>query len=388
MIDLSEYESQWADAPLPPDPDGERAPDNSEPTTWEPLDLGPYLRGEIERPEPSLGIARSDGVRVVYLGREHAIVGATESGKSWFSLACVAAELAAGKHVLYIHFEESDAGSTIERLQLLGVDHAVILARLRFVGPCRAVRPEWLAALLNPMPTLVVLDGVNEGMALHGADQDTGGWSSFRRQLIQPCLKVGAAVLACDHVPMARDGARRDAYGTVHKGNTLDGARIALENVQPFGTRMRGVSHVFVTKDRPGSLRARGKSTKTPGKTYMGTLIVDDSQAHGPDFSLKFYAPKVDEAAPETDPKAGLAETVHDAISALPDQTVNSMRLLLAGLRQGGHQVRDDDVRDAVDDLVVLGRLVEVSGKRGAKGFRAVLGDERQDSIESKESQK
>lgn len=384
MIDLSDYEAQWTDAPMPPDPDGPVGPlGTPEVTTWEPMNLGPYLRGEIERPMPSLGIARSDGVRVVYCGREHAVVGETESGKSWFALACVAAELAAGKHVLYVHFEESDAGSTIERLLLLGVDHALILARLRFVGPSRPVQAEWLAALLDPVPTLVVLDGVNEGMALLRADQDTGGWSSFRRQLIQPCLHVGAAVLSCDHVPMSRDGTRRDAYGTVHKGNTLDGARIALENAQPFGQRMRGVSHVFVTKDRPGHLRAQGKPTKTPGKTFLGTLVVDDSQAHGPDFSLKFYAPKAEETEPE---KVGLADTIYDAITALPDHTVNSMRLLLAELRQAGHQVRDDDVRDAVDDLVVAGRLVEVSGKRGAKGFRAVsTPDGSQRSSEPKE---
>ena len=30
-------------------------------TTWDPIDLGPYLRGEVERPKPSLGIARSRG---------------------------------------------------------------------------------------------------------------------------------------------------------------------------------------------------------------------------------------------------------------------------------------------------------------------------------------
>lgn len=361
----------YADVPPPHEPPGGTGRDTDEPTTWEPLDLGPYLRGEIERPEPSLGITRSDGQRFLYPGREHTVVGETECGKSWFALACVAAELAAGKRVLYVHLEEPDAGSTIERLLLLGVDHAVILARLRFVGPSRPVQAEWLAALLNPPPTLVVLDGVNEGMALHGADQDTGGWASFRRRLILPCLKVGAAILSCDHVPMSRDGTRRDAYGTVHKGNTLDGARIALENMQPFGERMRGVSHVFVTKDRPGQLRAHGKSTKTAGKTYFGTLVVDASQE--PDFSLRFYAPKADEKVPESDAAADLAATVHDVITALPDHTVSSMRLLFAGVRQSGAQVRDDAVRDAVADLVLAGRLTEVAGTRGARGYKAVL---------------
>lgn len=349
-----------------------------EPTTWEPVDLGPHLRGEIVRPEPSIGITRSDGQRGIYPGREHAVVGETESGKSWFASACTAAELAVGNHVVYIHYEENDPGSTVERLLLLGVDAAVIDARLRFAGPSRPVQADWLAALLTPTPTLVIHDGVNEGMAMHTAGQDTEGWSSFRRRLIKPCLKTGAAVLSCDHIPMSRDGTRRDAYGTVHKGNTLDGARYALENAAPFGRRMRGVSYVFVTKDRPGHLRNHGRPTKTPGKTFVGTLIVDDSQARGPDFSLRFYAPKADEDVPESDSNTELADTVHGVINGLPDSTVTSMRLLFAELRQAGHQVRDDDVRDTVDDLVVAGRLIEVSGKRGAKGFRAVSSEQKE----------
>ena len=152
----------------PPDDDhrGEHNPDEAEghgsehddtnaPTTWDPVDLGPWLRGEINQPQPSLGIHRSDGVQLIYPGREHAVLGETESGKTWLALACVAAELAAGNHVLYVHYEEGDPGSTIERLQLLGVDPALITGRLRFVAPARPVRAGWLETLLDPAPSLV-----------------------------------------------------------------------------------------------------------------------------------------------------------------------------------------------------------------------------------------
>lgn len=355
------------------------AVEDGEPTTWEPVDLGPYLRGEIVRPEPSLGITRSDGQRCIYPGREHAVVGETESGKSWFALACAAAELTAGNYVVYVHFEESDPGSTVERLQLLGVDPAVIVARLRFAGPSRPVQADWLAALLYPVPALVIHDGVNEGMAIHAAGQDTDGWSSFRRRLIQPVLKTGAAVLACDHIPMSRDGARRDAYGTVHKGNTLDGARIALENAAPFGRRMRGVSYVFVTKDRPGHLRNHGRPTKTPGKTFIGTLIVDDSQASGPDFTTKFYAPKADEEVPETGPGDADREVVFTAIAETPNRAVASKRAMRAQLRLAGAGLRNTRIDECVDELVACGRLREVPGKRGACGYEAVLTGSRAD---------
>src|SRR5271167_3049473 len=45
---------------------------DEEPTTWEPVDLGPYLRGEVSQPQPSIGAHRSDGLQLIYPGREHA----------------------------------------------------------------------------------------------------------------------------------------------------------------------------------------------------------------------------------------------------------------------------------------------------------------------------
>lgn len=384
-INSADFELQWSDAPLPEPPDqesnrrnGHRIDDHDlEPTTWEPVDLGPYLRGEVVQPQPSLGIARSDGQRFIYRGREHAIVGETESGKTWFAIGCVAAELLDGNHVIYAHYEESDPASTVEKLQLLGVDPAVIGARLRFVAPARAVRIEWIDALLDPPPALVVHDGINEAMALHGDEiKDAAGAAAFRRRLVLPFLRIGAATIACDHLAKDKEGRGRDAYGSVHKGNAIDGARILLENKEPFGRRMRGRSHVFVTKDRPGQLRAHGNPAGIPGKTFIGTLVVDDSETIGPDFTLRFFAPKDDDSTADeaaiAPHGAELADTVYAVIAALSERAVTSTRILLAEMRKAGHQARDIDVRAAVDDLLVSGRLIEISGNRGAKGFKAV----------------
>lgn len=357
-------------------------PDDDEPDSWAPIDLGPYLRGEITRPEPSIGITRSDGLRMLYPGKEHAVIGEMESGKSWYCLAAAAAELVEGRHVVYIHFEEADPGDTIERLRALGVEPHEILAYFRFVGPERMVSPTALARLLEPAPTLVIFDGVNEAMSLHQwGVRDEDGAASFRRRLVKPCTRVGAATLAADHVVKDAERRGRNAIGSVHKVNGLSGVLVLLDNAEPFGRGGRGRSHVFVTKDRPGSLRRHGRPSAITGKTFMGELVVDDTQTFSPDLVLRFYAPKgtsEDEEATAASPT--LADTVAEVLSALPGRTVESERKLLAAIRKAGHDHRDTAVRAAVDDLVVSGRVEEVPGKRGAQGYRAVTASQDHDS--------
>jgi Bifunctional DNA primase/polymerase, N-terminal len=348
--------------------------DDDEPTTWEPVDLEPCLSGKKTQPQPCLGIYRSDGVQLIYPGREHVVLGDTESGKSWYALGCVAVELSHGRTVGYIHYEEQDETSTVERLLVLGVDPDTILQRFRFYGPMRPARREWLQPLINLKPSLVVHDGVNEAMSLHRNKQDVEGASEFRRRLVMPFTRAGIATLACDHMPMVKDSSRRDAYGTVHKGNVVDGTRIQLENFKPFGRGKRGASNVFVTKDRPGFLRAQGNATKTTGKTFMGVLAVDD-MAEQPDFLMKFYAPrKPDDGdtadVDTTDSDSELAFSVWRLIYELPAHCVESLRTLYAEMRGAGMQVREADARSAVDDLVVQGRLQKLPGKRNAVRYR------------------
>ena len=58
-------------------------------------------------------------------------------------------------------------------------------------------------------------------------------------------------------------------------------------------------SHEFVTKDRPGHLLTHGRPTKTPGKTYIGTLVVDDSETVAPTSPCGSSPPHPEEP-PET----------------------------------------------------------------------------------------
>lgn len=371
-MDLSDFEAAWRDVPPPAaDPfDGSSTRSSEDlvdrppgaPTTWEPVDLGPYLRGEVQPPQPTVGVARSDGIRFLYPGREHAILGGTEAGKTWVALMCVAAELAAGNMVVYIHFEESDPASTVERLRLLGASDEAMTKRIRFVAPMHGVKPGWLEALLAVRPSLVVLDGINEAIMMHQAKVDMDGWSLFRQAVIVPSKAIGAAVLGCDHMPISSDETRRDAFGTGHKGNILDGARLMLVNKEPFGRQMRGRSSLFVSKDRPGRLRIHGKPAKTPGVTFVGTLVVDDSQSSGPDLIAAIYAPKPQDAIPvaSADPVAELMEILHTVTLAKLDGRFESKSRLLAAAKNDGHKIRRSDGFEAINRLLESERLREV----------------------------
>lgn len=335
--------------------------------SWQPVDLGPILRGEHKRPEPAVGVMRSDRLQFLYPGKEHSVIGEMESGKSWFCLACCAAELVEGNHVLYVHFEEADPTDTVERLQLLGVSAGVMEHLFRFVGPDEPVRPELLAALLDPAPTLVILDGVNEAMSLHGhAIREEDGAAAFRRHLVKPCTAVGAATLSADHVVKDRERQGRGPLGSVHKGNAVNGSLILIENAEPFGRGQRGRSHVFVTKDRPGHLRAAGRPTKTPGKTFMGELVVDDTRARWDGLDLRIWAPaeREDDAVPD-DPHAEVDEHVLNVVREITD----------AGKDATGRAVRarstygTDKTADALERLALDGRVTKTPGPRGSHIF-------------------
>ncbi|NTY58678.1 hypothetical protein FEG63_03810 [Mycolicibacterium sphagni] len=293
----------------------------------------------------------------------------TAAGKTWFALACVTAELTAGNLVVYIHFEESTPASTVERLQRIGLDAATIEQGLRFVAPTKPARS--LDPLLAVRPTLVVFDGVNEAMVLHGVKIDLEGWSAVRRRLVEPFKAAGAAVLECDHLPLNADPLRGDAYGTVHKGNVVDGVRFALVRKERFGRRRRGRSLVYSTKDRPGQVEMHGRDSDGSA-VFLGTLVVDDTD-NGPDF-LTLHAPKPqagdepgDSAA--DDPSAELRAAIVSTLAELPGGRVESRRRLLTHLRKAGYPARDGTVRDAVDHLVVDGELAEEPGRNRSVGY-------------------
>lgn len=264
--------------------------------SWSPIDLTAYLDGTVTQAETSVGARRKDGLRFFYPGLEHAVIGETEGGKTWFLLASAAAELVAGNRVVYIHFEENSPQSTVTRLhRQFRVPRQRIADDFLFLGPEHPVPPGRIEEMCaEKVPALVVLDGQNEAMALHAQKiNDPDGAADFRRRLVKPWTRHGAAVASADHVVKdpSQNGAGY-ALGSVHKLNGLSGAGFLIESREAFGEGMKGNSGIYVVKDRPGRLRKAGKPTSVARKFHLAEMVIDDA---GDQWGFTLHAPKTDD---------------------------------------------------------------------------------------------
>lgn len=244
-------------------------------TSWEPVDLGPYLNGTYSPPRPRYGL-RSDGVPLIYPGMVHSIAGESEGGKTWLALLVVAERLLAGDAALFVDLEDGPASFT-ERLLLLGVPVDVITDRMRYLrpsGPLTLAAREHLAAAADGA-AVAVIDAVTEAMSLHGLrPKDDVDVAAFLDLLPRWIAARGPAVLQLDHVVKDTESRGRWATGSQHKLSGLDGSAFVVEPVHRFGRGMHGRSRVLLAKDRHGAVRPHQVSTKG-GRDWIADLVVD-----------------------------------------------------------------------------------------------------------------
>ncbi|GAA2875692.1 hypothetical protein GCM10010517_36650 [Streptosporangium fragile] len=245
--------------------------------TWRPADLSAVLDGTYRPPQPTVG-ARDDGVGMFYPGRAHAVVAESEAGKTWAMLATHAHEMLAGRGTIYLDFED-DEGGVVGRLLAMGVATDVISKYFAYIRPEEPLnvpgsREDLVDALGDIKPTLVTLDGVTEGMTLHGLDPlSNKDVAQFGQMLVKPITTLGAAVVSLDHVTKDKESRGRYAIGAVHKLNGLNGAMYSLENREPFGVGVTGRSGLYISKDRPGQLR-RHSLPSAGDRKWFGDLVV------------------------------------------------------------------------------------------------------------------
>lgn len=296
--------------------------------TWRPRDLEDVLDGTYKPPQPTIG-RRNDGIGLFYPGRMHSVVGESEGGKTWFALMAVASELAAGNAVVFLDFED-DAPGVVGRLLALGASVQDIRDRFAYIRPEEPLtvginRLEIGQALNDLRPTFVPVDGVTEGMAMHGMElKDNTDIAKFGRMLLRPIAEMGAAVATLDHVTKDREGRGRYAIGGVHKLNGINGAMYVLENRTPFGIGLTGKTTVRIAKDRPGQLR-RHSLPHSSGMHWFADFVL---KSHDATFT-----------------EASLYPPVEDDKPFRPEQV---MKKIAAALERANEPLGVNDVQDRV----------------------------------------
>ena len=272
---------------LPPE---QRNPLEERESTWEAVDLEPYLANEIVVPEPSV-LLREDGKGVFYPGRVNSLYGKSESGKTWCAYGAVAQEVERGERVVILDFEDEPAG-TLLRLRSLGLGDDDIKNQVRYVhpeGPLADMqrykfgdRPTDLGrdnsaafrSLLERFdPTLIVADGMTALYGLHGHDtNDAGGTDVVTTWLKALCRGGRTTVVVIDHTGKA-GGAGSSPIGAHHKIAMVQGTALRVDPVKRPVPGDIGTLRLVVYKDRLGEVRKI--STKSSEEPVAAKVVID-----------------------------------------------------------------------------------------------------------------
>ena len=324
-------------------------------SSWEPVDLGPVLRGERVTPAPSV-LARVDGVRLLYPGRLNLCMGETESCKSFAVSLAAKQELDDGHHVIYVDFEDTPE-SAVERLRALGATADQVASLLTYVQPegtfddlARAVIEEAISR--KGTPALAIIDGVTEAMSQVGLDPSNGpDVAAFYAGYPRWLARTGAAVALVDHVTKASEGRGRWAIGSERKVSGLTGAAYSFEVLQPFGRGKTGRVKITVSKDRCGHVRQH------EGAGRAIAILELRSWPDG-DITASLDVPDPVDAAGTFRPTY-LMERLSKTIDETPGLTSRALRAAVRG---------KNDAKDLALELLVSENYVEVeSGPRGAR---------------------
>jgi len=327
-------------------------------SSWDVANLADALAGDGDDLTPTL-LERSDGVRILYPGKVHSIVGEPESGKGWLILLAAVQIILSGGHVLYIDWE-ADETTQVTRLLELGVEPYAILDQFHYIRPAEphdsaaALR---LAACLDAWPIqLVVLDGVAEALALNGWDENSAAdVTTFYVQVARPLCRDSAAVVTIDHVVKDKDSQGRYARGSTAKLAAIDGAVFKLEVFKPFGRGLAGAARITVNKDRHGHVRAHAAGGRNLGEFRLNST--------GNAVHALLKAPATPEDAEAGFRPTALMEKVSRAVESANEAGLKPTR---NGILTVVRAKRKQDITEALAHLIEEGYIGFTVGARNA----------------------
>lgn len=289
---VSAAESEAAALPLSErDPLGERL------GTWQPVNLEPYLAGEVVVPEPTV-LRRDDGQALMYGGRVNMLYGSSESAKSWLALTTCIQEMANGERVMYLDFEDEPV-QTLSRLLALGAGPDDIRLQFSYIRPEEPLAPmqrnRWgaentseagtrnlalfMAAVEAVDPTLIVADGMTVLYGLHGLDSNDAVSTDVITGWLKKLTRNGrTTVIVIDHTTKSADKGSLP-IGSQHKVAMVQGSMLQVWPVRQPMPGAVGEVELVVLKDRPGQVRAI--SATAQGKAQVSAVVTLDSREEG-----------------------------------------------------------------------------------------------------------
>jgi hypothetical protein len=308
--------------------------------SWCPIDL---VARAVNPPRPP------DVIDLFYAGSNHLVSGESESAKSWLALAAAVAELAEGRGVVWVDGDDMGAGAVLERLRALGATDEAISRLFAYVAPEEHLTEERRADLLERMRTdpcrLVVFDGFNPLLHLHGLNPDAGTDVETFYRHIDPFRKAGAAIVLTDNVVKSREARGAWAIGSERKKSKAE-VHLGMRSLAMFGRGHTGRSRIDVHKDRPGHLQR-----PTPGNFVLESdgdrctwrIEADPSHTSEGEFRPTHLMERI----------SRYLERHQDAVSR------NTIEKEVEG--------KATAKRTAIDRLIVEGYATEIEGTRGAR---------------------
>lgn len=357
-----------------PQPDGDPPPETRSRTSWWPRNLDATLAGVEEEPPPAV-LARADGAHLFYAGKINALLGESESGKTWLLLLAVKQALAGGTRVTYLDFEDTPAG-IVGRLRSLGVPDTD-LTRFAYISPdetLHAAASDDLREHLDASQSdLIALDGVNAAMTLLGLDLEKNkDATSFAQLLLKPLAAGGGCVVMNDHVPKSKEARGKGGIGAQAKRAMMDGCALTVEVVKPFGRGMTGELRIKVDKDRPGHVRAVSAEARIAGKA----VLVSDGQTGTVEIVIHPPDSEVSTADKERGNHMMLMELISAHLFEDPPPGETSKARIAKTIGR-----RAEEVRDAVDELVERGYVERYGDWKHRLLRQYSIADDLQDNV-------
>lgn len=245
------------DVPDDSDDDGDVVADDD----WQPIDLDGIARQIIDgtyQPTTPTVLEVSHGIPLFYAERINSLFGESGGGKTWVALRAVAEQVALGRRVLFIDYEDNPNGIA-ERLVLLGLT----LEQIRLVdyrNPTSAMSYGVTAMDGSAhVYSLVVIDSTGEAMAAGGINSNDDGevaqWFAIVKKVLR--LPGRPAVVVLDHVPKNQEGTTLYGIGSQRKRAAITGASYRVDTIKEPAKGKEGKLKLTVAKDRPGT-RAKG----------------------------------------------------------------------------------------------------------------------------------